>query len=41
MSLKNPKKTWKLIFSNNSELSQIRTEKQTMSFKITVIYDVT
>ena len=29
-------KTWKRIFNTNSELSQNRTEKQTMSFKTTV-----
>ena len=29
-------KTWKSIFNTNSELSQNRTEKQIMPFKITV-----
>ena len=43
LSLENPctfslakKKTWKRIFSTNSELSQNRTEKQIMPLKATV-----
>ena len=43
LSLENPctflvanEKTWKIIFNNSSALSQNRTEKQIMPFKITV-----